>query len=66
MNDIILDVENFTVELSELVNKYSKTIPASFMNDRVMDLSRILMARADRQLKEAKAQQQRIEAKNDE
>lgn len=66
MNNILLDIDNFTVELTELVNKYSKCIPATIMNDRVSELSRILTIRADKQLKEAKAQQQRVEEKNDE
>lgn len=66
MNDIILDTDNFTKDLAELVNKYSTKIPAMVMNDRVRALSALLAQKADAQLKLAKAQQQRVEKKENE
>lgn len=67
MNDIVLEIDNFTRELADLVNKYSTKIPAMVMNDRVRALSALLAQKTDVQLKLAKAQQQRVEKKeNDE
>lgn len=66
MNDIVLEIDNFTRELADLVNKYNTKIPASVMNDRVRDLSVVLTDKATIQLKNAKAQQQRVQEKTDE
>ena len=66
MNDIVLEIDNFTRELADLVNKYSTKIPAMVMNDRVRALSALLAQKADVQLKLAKAQQQRVEKKENE
>lgn len=66
MNDIVLEIDNFTRELADLVNKYSTKIPAMVMNDRVRALSSVLTQKADAQLKLAKAQQQRVEKKENE
>lgn len=66
MSNIIIDIDNFNNELANLINKYSAKIPASIMNDKLNDLSKILSVRADRQLKEAKEQQKKVEDENDE
>lgn len=63
--NIILEIKSFMEEMVGIVNKYSATIPATVMCDKIQNISNELMKQAEIQYQQALKLKESEETKNE-